>query len=471
MKAMTMLLLLLALALPAWADDAVTIPGELTTITFGENAAVTVPAAGAAWYKVYVEGSGNLNLALRGEGAAAVAMDIYRESGEKLGSGTAADGAVTAQVDANRDYWFFIRLTSVGSAPAALTLHTALAEPGPEFTVPADAAALAFDARTEGTVTAGGERWYTLAVPAGAAGDYLVIDLEGRTDNLDLDLVMTDVDGRVLAKSESTRPHERATAQVPDNRQVAVRVYVYRAPDAAGPAGDAAYVLRAYTAAEQPSATYAPNLPAEFTAVEPGQAVDGSASGAPQWYRYHIEERGNLRVAFSGEGCEVALFVEDGTEVFSGTAGAEELRLRGDANRFTDFYLRVGGRGDFAFRGELVTGDFVELPRSYSSIRPGQDVYGALREEIWFRFVAPQTGYALFAFDSTADTESDIDIALVNPEGMVLAKAETTKAREALLLDVEQGQTYFVRVYPYRQLERAAEFVLWVQTLERKLPQ
>ncbi len=470
MKLMALLLVLLTLALPAGADDAVTIPGEVTTIAFGEDAAVTVPAESASWYKVYVEGSGNLDLTLRGEGATAVKMDIFRENGEQLGSGAAADGVVAAQVDANRDYWFFIRLTPTGSETAELTLHTALAEPGPEFTVPADATTLSFDERTEGTVTDGGEQWYTLAVPASAAGDYLVIDLEGKTETLDLDLIMTDVEGRVLAKSESTRPHERATAQVPDNRQVAVRVYVYRASDAEGTAGDAAYVLRAYTAAEQPSGTYAPNLPAEFTAVEPGQTVDGSASGAPQWYRYHIEERGNLRVTFSGEGCEVALFVEDGSEVFSGTAGAEELHLRGDANRFTDFYLRVGGRGDFAFSGALVTGDFVELPQSYSSITPGQDVHGALREEIWFRFVAPQTGYALFAFDSTADTESDIDLALVSPEGLVLAKAETTKAREALLLDVEQGQTYFVRVYPYRQLEQAAEFVLWVQTLERKLP-
>lgn len=465
--------------MPAWADPVTaTLPGaadtistEAVTVTFEREEAVTVAGGSEAWYKLYVEGSGMLKLTLTGEQASQVQMDVYNEQAALLGRAAAADGALAVEVDASRDYWFYIRLKGQEvDGTATLKLQSGLAAPAPEFSVPADAAPLAFNEATNGHVVAGADRWYALTVPEDAAGDFIVVDMEGKTAEIDIDLTMTDAEGRVLNSSESSRPHERVFAQIPANRKIGLRVFIYRQENASTLAAENDFTLRAYTAAEQPSGTFAPNLPQEFTAVEPGQEVTGSLRDGSAWYRYHIEARGNLRVAFTGEGLEVALLVEDGSQVFAGTAAGTELRFTGDANKFTDFYVKVSGSGQFAFTGTLETGEFVAVPTTYTSLRAGQDMFGALREEVWFKFTATQAGYALLALDARpGDTSSDIDLMVINSEGKVVGKAESTNPREALLLDVEQGETYFVRVYPYRALEKTAEFVLWLQTLDRKL--
>ncbi|HNW91535.1 MAG TPA: hypothetical protein PKM88_01355 [bacterium] len=469
MLAMAVLMLVLA-ALPAGAETVtVTIPATATVVTFNQAETVAVAAGAEAWYKIYVDGSGMLELKLRGAQATQVAAAVYNERGELLGQAAPADGVLAVTVDASREYWFFIRLTGTEiEGNAELQLTSALAAPGPEFTVPADAAVLSFDEVTSGHVTAGTDRWFLLHVPADATGDFVAVEMTGADAAIDIDLGMTDADGRVLNTAESARAYERVAAQIPANRTVAVRVFIYRQNEET-PAAESDFTLRAYTAAEQPAGVFAPNLPREFTAIETGNTIDGAVTDDAVWYRYHIEARGNLRVAFTGAGLQVAMLAEDGTELFNGTAADGVLRFTGDANKYTDFYVKVSGRGEFSFSGTLDEGEYVELPAAVVTLEPGRDMFGAMREAVWYRFTAAQSGYALLALDVRTDSGSDVDLMLLNAEGKVLGKAESRASREAMLVDVEKDATYYVRVYPYSSLAKSAEYVLWLQVLARKL--
>jgi hypothetical protein len=246
--------------------------------------------------------------------------------------------------------WFTaILLFLVAGALSAVTVRAEADE-----SVPSDATKLSFDVLTSGRVSAGRDRWFTLVIPAGAAGSYVVVDLEGKTPDIDVDLVLTDWNGGVLHRSVSSYRNERVFARIPENRRVAVRVFIYRPEDAEGtlPA-ESDFALRAYTLPQPPLGPYAPTLPAAFTDLALDQTVSGMVRGTPAWYRYHIEDTGSLQIAFEGEGLEVALLVEDGSQVFEGTASAAPLLVEGDANTYTDFFLKVTGSGSYRIESRL----------------------------------------------------------------------------------------------------------------------
>lgn len=222
----------------------------------------------------------------------------------------------------------------------------------PEFTVPTDATILPFDQPTNGRVKTGRDHWFVLTVPDGATGDYVIVDMEGKTPDIDIDLAMTDRDGHVLNSSTSTYRHERVFARIPDNRRIAVRVFIYQSEttDNSKPRVSH-FALRAYALPQPPLGPFAPTLPSSFTDIDPDQTVNGMVRGTPAWYRYHIEDTGTLRVAFQGDGLQVSLFVENGSQVFDQTATEAPLIFDGDANVFTDFFVKINGGGRYTFTG------------------------------------------------------------------------------------------------------------------------
>lgn len=446
---------------------ATVLPASCDTMILDHPVRGTLAAGGERWYKLYIEGTGMLAVVLpgaRGEEASLapeIEIALFNESGEPLGLSGWRDGKFAARADASYDYYFYVRVKARANLAgnADYELVAGLELPPPEFAIPATAGALTAPAEVSGTVIGGGEAWYRVAIPAGA-GQYLIAELQG--DSVDIDLLVADAEGRLLEKAESGQPFERIAVEVPASGILGVRVYLIESGKTSS------YKLKVYAAAEQPTGTYNPRLPQNYREVQVNEAVSDRLANAERWYRYHIEDRGVLKIAFEGRNLELELVNDDGSRAYTGTAGRGTMTLIGNANQFTDFYLKVKGSGEYRFTGTLVSGDYVNVPATAELLRANRDKLGALQVETWYRFKAERDGYVTINFDGGGDTAVDIDLSVVKPDGMVVVTSNTSNSREAVLLPVKRNEEYFIRLFPYQPLATAVNYVVWFTTAPPK---
>lgn len=339
------------------SDKADTVYTSAHEITLAHDEDITITGGGIVWMKLNVEGSGFLKLRLIGEQISSARMDVYDENAELLGRAEEVDGAQEVKVDARVIYTYYIRLSGQRiKGIARLKLSSELEPPPPDYEVPADAVSLQFNVPTKGHVTSIENKWFKLSIPKSAQGKYVVVDLEGKNQDADIDLVMTDMKGYQLSGSSSQYRFERVFSEIPEDRKVALNVFVYQ------PAGEEAqktlesdFVFRAYTMAQPPIGPFAPNLPTSFTEIEPEQKMSGMIQGNSVWYHYYIGDTGTLQINFEGEGLQIEVLADDGSSIFEGRAEAEQMNIDCDANQYSHFYLNVSGSGQYSFTGHLLS--------------------------------------------------------------------------------------------------------------------
>ncbi len=132
----------------------------------------------------------------------------------------------------------------------------------PEFKVPADAVRISLGVPITMAAEEGSQRWFLLKLPARIADRFVLADLVGTSANIDMDLYMTGLDGRLLSSATGYLSNERVFAEMPADRFVALMVYTIPSTESDGQRDLLhEFTLSASTSSSQPYVTVLPDPP------------------------------------------------------------------------------------------------------------------------------------------------------------------------------------------------------------------